>query len=274
MAGGKVSAVNEAQLRALSNGLIKFLVDSYKTGHVERQQAADKLSEYVNEQVQNFLNGWEIHAQSALTVSQMPQDEDSKVYWYIALLGNMIWAGTCLLNPESAAAAIIIMSFSGAAVGSGSIEQLYKNPPEKPDDAKKLIAGEIAQKRDELETQFRKERYKWASEIVALESWESNKTPNDLIDMADAYIWKKMFPRILYTDKKYSTIFQGCVSNITAMLVDFNNQWHQWLRNAAWFGEAERKRRNMYFKYIQTVSFDVGGAQLPKPAACDPGKFC
>jgi hypothetical protein len=49
---------------------------------------------------------------------------DEAVQWFlVALAGNLVWAATCFLDP-AAAIAIRLMSFGGAAVGSGIIQQL------------------------------------------------------------------------------------------------------------------------------------------------------
>jgi hypothetical protein len=261
--------IDEAKVRAF----FKSWLEAAKANEIQRQQRIDGMVKHVDEQIQIYLNGWEIQAQAALSVAQQPPDDDSKVFWFIALGGNLLWAAASL-NPEAVGVNIII-SFAGAAIGSGSIEQLYKNPPEEPGDAKQLAVTWITAKRDKFESEFMKSERKWAEELVGLEDWEAAGTQTDkLIDVYHAYIWRNMFPRIPYTDQKFSTILSGCTKNINAMLADFKVQWQQYRQMAAWYGGAERKKHNIYFKYTPSIIFDMEGTGEVKPIPYqDPLKF-
>ena len=228
----------------------------------DQRRIADKLLEHIDLQIQTYLNGWQTQALGALMAAQQPPEDSSRVFWYIALGGNLLWAGTCLINP--AAAGITIMSFSGAAIGSGSIEQLWKNPPEQPADAKALATGWISQKRDALEATFKKARREWATDLAGFDGFGG--TAEQTLDMVNTYIWTHMFPRIAHDDRKYSTIHMLCVKNIEAMLADFRTQWQKYVQHASWFGMGERKRRNIYFRYIPMVQFDLAtGTLKPVP---------
>src|SRR5258707_13778087 len=116
MADGKKRAINEARIRAF----ITMFIESVKAGSVEEHQRADRLAELVNQQIQNFLNGWQEQAYSALMVANKPADKDSVAFFYIALAGNLLWAGTCLVSPEFDAASLF-MSVSGAVSWDGSV---------------------------------------------------------------------------------------------------------------------------------------------------------
>jgi hypothetical protein len=231
-----------------------------------QQRVADQLIQHIDTQIQTFLNGWQTQALGALMAAQQPPEDGSKVFWYIALGGNLLWAGTCLINPASAG--ITIMSFSGAAIGSGSIEQLWKNPPEEPADAKALASGWVSQKRDALEATFKKARREWATDLAGLDGFGG--TAEQTLDMINAYIWTHMFPRIAHDDRKYSTIHTLCLKNIEAMLADFRTQWQKYVQRASWFGMAERKRRNIYFQYVPTVQFDLATGTLKNVPAGSP----
>jgi len=253
------AAVNDAKARSTLKGYVEKAKGAPNQGAASRQRIADQLLEYIDLQTQSFLNGWQIQADSALTVAQQPQDDDSKVFWFIALGGNLLWAGTCLVNP-AAAGSITIMSFAGAAIGSGSLEQAWKNPPEEPADAKALAAGWIAEKRDQLEKTFKKARRQWATDLAGLDGF--GLTAEDMLDTFQKYIWTNMFPRIAYDDHKYSAIHTACVKNAETMLADFRTQWQKYVQRASWFGMAERKRRNIYFKYYPNVDFDMATGNL------------
>src|SRR5215211_556575 len=82
----------------------------------DQRRVADRLIEHIDLQIQSYLNGWQTQALGALMAAQQPPEDGSKVFWYIALGGNLLWAGTCLVNP--AGGAVVGMSFFGAAIGS------------------------------------------------------------------------------------------------------------------------------------------------------------
>jgi hypothetical protein len=253
------TAVNDAKARSTLKGYVEKAKGAPNQGAASQQRIADQLLEYIDLQTQSFLNGWQIQADSALTVAQQPPNDDSKVFWFIALGGNLLWAGTCLVNP-AAATSITIMSFAGAAIGSGSVEQVWKNPPEEPADAKALAAGWIAEKRDQLEKTFKKARRQWATDLAGLDGF--GLTTEEMLDTFQKYIWTNMFPRIAFDDHKYSAIHTACVKNAETMLADFRTQWQKYVQMASWFGMGERKRRNIYFKYYPNVDFDMATGNL------------
>src|SRR5215211_892581 len=232
----------------------------------DQRRVADRLIEHIDLQIQSYLNGWQTQALGALMAAQQPPEDGSKVFWYIALGGNLLWAGTCLVNP--AGGAVVGMSFFGAAIGSGGIEQIWKNPPEEPADAKALASGWISQKRDALEATFKKARREWATDLAGLDGFGG--TAEQTLDMVNTYIWAHMFPRISNDDHKYSTIHRLCVKNIEAMLADFRTQWQKYVQAAAWFGMKERKRRNIYFQYIPRMQFDLATGTLKQVVPGSP----
>ena len=256
--GGK-AAINDAKARASLKGHVEKAKATAQQGPDSQQRMADQLVEYIDLQTQSFLNGWQIQAVSALMAAQQPPEDSSKVFWFIALGGNLLWAGTCLVNP-AAAGGITIMSFAGAAIGSGSVEQIWKSPPEEPADAKALASGWISQKRDQLEATFKAKRREWATDLAGLDGFGG--TTEQILDMFQTYIWKNMFPRIAYDNHKYSAVHTSCVKNIETMLADFRTQWQKYVQRASWFGMAERKRRNIYFKYSPNVDFDLASGDL------------
>jgi len=289
---GQKTAINEAQVRAL----IKRAVELYKEtskhyGEVSkeraaaRQQRVEQLIQPIDMQIQSFLHGWEIQAVAALSVASMPPEEDSQIFWFIALGGNMLWAATCMINPvagvglkigakmsaETAALLTKVMSFSGAFAGSGGIqfgyekiEKIWKDPPGSVEDAKSLAASYVVEKRDLLELIFKTKRREWANALADVGNW--GETTEQIIDMHQQYIWDQMFPRIPYDggDHKYTRILNLCVENMKAMLADYKVNWKSYQQMASWYGAAERKRRGIYFKYNPKLRFDLGTADTGK----------
>jgi|SRR5215475_6279538 len=290
-------APNEAQVRSA----IKKYVEFFKEGSKDieraakervatRQQRIEQLIEPIDMQIQIYLNGWQIQAVAATAVAEPPPEDDSKLFWYIALGGNLLWAGTCLINPAAgiglrianqarAALLVKVMSFAGATVGSGGVqyghdvyEHYWKDPPPTVEDAKKLVADWIVQKHDVLEKLFKMMRREWATDLAALEDWGG--TTEQIVDMHQQYIWMQMFPRIPYDsgDGKYTLIQRLCVRNIESMLGDFRLSWKQYWQYANWYGSGERRRRGIYFKYNPKVKFDLGTAEMAQTDR-EPGKF-
>src|SRR5262249_33285430 len=169
-----------------------------------------------------------------------------------------------------------VMSFAGASVGSGGVqygydkvEEYWRDPPGNVEDAKKLAADWIVQKRDVLETLFKMVRREWATNLAALDDWGG--TTEQIVDMHQQYIWTQMFPRIPYDngEGKYTLIQRLCVRNIESMIADFKASWQKYVQMASWFGGAERKRRGIYFKYNPAVKFDLGTAETEAVAKTD-----
>lgn len=233
------------------------------------------LKPFVDQLIKTYLDEWKEQVDTSITDAQLPVEEESRIYWYIALAGNLLWAATCFvptggplrLAVSGAAAAarrgameievaavasveasatgqrvIQIMSFSGATVGSGTVEQVFKNKstgnPEQ--DGKRIVREIVASKRAELEDVFKLRAQQWASEIDALSGWG-----DDVHDLMDRYLWVNMFPRIPYDKNRFVTIYELALSNVTGVLADYNKQWKDWsFRKER--SKPEWKHRRMY----------------------------
>ena len=245
------------------------------------------LEKYVNHQVQINLTGWKEEVDQAINRAAAPAEPESRIYWYIALAGNLLWAATCLLDPpaaigEAAAVAarveafdfftppefgakareaerafeaelskvakaaaagqqrvINTMSFAGAAVGSGVIEQGMQLVREKfpgrdvgrltPEDGKDLVRDVAGRKRDELEEIYKAMRGTWALQLDVI-AWLAKECSRDQepLGVYDQYVWMLMFPRIDYDENRFNTIRHMALKKVEATLADFNRQWKKW----------------------------------------------
>ena len=75
-----------------------------------------------------FVNLWLTASLAALEGAPEAKDPESQRNWWVALCGNLLWAASSLLAPE-AVLAIRVMSFAGAAVGSGVLAQDPETAP-------------------------------------------------------------------------------------------------------------------------------------------------
>jgi hypothetical protein len=99
---------------------------------LSKEDAAHIIEEHLinyREQVKSGIDAWSV------------PESDSGVWFGVALAGNLIWAATCLLSP-AAGAAIIAMSFAGAALGSGVAQKLFEEP--KVADIKPLLQKQVS----------------------------------------------------------------------------------------------------------------------------------
>jgi hypothetical protein len=100
---------------------------------------------------------WSAAGNLALQNTPMPQEEDSILYWVIALAGNMLWAATVYMKPNPTtglpSAAQKTLSLIGAGFGSDTVRQvknLLATAPE-PNHAKDFFAKIIDLRADQIE---------------------------------------------------------------------------------------------------------------------------
>jgi hypothetical protein len=215
-----------------------------------------ELEKYVNQQIQINLGAWQEQADNAITDARPPAEEESRVYFYVALAGNLVWAATCFLDPAVAAQAVLIkiMSVTGATVGSGTVQQVMGDDDTSPDDAKVLIRQMLAKKRGDLEEHFKDSRRDWAANLDGIARWEAaGDHPEQLLDLFDKYIWEAMFPTIPFNSDRFDSVRSTFLKVINNALADFNRQWQQFRQQAAWYGGAERKKHGIYFRPVLKI---------------------
>lgn len=162
------------------------------------------------------------------------------------------------------------MSFGGAAIGSGTVQQVDSEAP-KPEDGKRLVRQHIAKKRGELEDMFKKNRRSWATSLDRIAGWEAaGDHPEKLLDTFDEYIWRQMFPQTAFIADRFDTIRLDFLNTVESTLADFNRQWQKFRQDHVFLGGGEIKRRGIVFRPVLKISWQ--GKELTD-AAREPGKF-
>jgi hypothetical protein len=108
------NAQKQADVPAFILELVKLLRQAKlanNAAHVPDDWAANKqrrlaeLERYVNHQIQINLGSWKEEVDQAINHAQYPIQPESRIFWYIALAGNLLWVATSLISPPVAAAA-------------------------------------------------------------------------------------------------------------------------------------------------------------------------
>ncbi|MCS3896421.1 hypothetical protein M2171_005554 [Bradyrhizobium japonicum USDA 38] len=260
----------------------------------ERSKRLSHLGDFIHLTIGPNLTSWKLEIDGAIEQAKYPTKPESRIFWYIALAGNLLWAATSLLSPSAAAAAassqyvnrfvqgtkpgragittplktdaantahaiesagahvaegaskaakaaevaqtriIQLMSFSGAAVGSGTIEQLFPNRDVatlQPEDGKEIVRTVVGHRRAELEKVYKGVVKEWAAELDALAMWEAVGSSDEPRQLYDKVIWEKMFPRIPYDDQRFNVIRTTARAKVEGVLTDYDLQWRRWVTN-------------------------------------------
>jgi hypothetical protein len=123
-----------------------------------RQRRVEALAKKLEEEVEQFisdgLNLWVDAAHQAINDYREPVEEESVVYWFVALGGNLLWASTAFY-PEAKLATQMASVF-GSIIGSGTVAQvknltkmLNESASERP--AREYVADEVAERADQWE---------------------------------------------------------------------------------------------------------------------------
>jgi hypothetical protein len=234
-----------------------------------RPQRVAELRRYANHQMQLNLGSWRNEIGDAIGTAALPIRPESRIFWYIALAGNLLWAATCFINPAAAGAAasarylsqrrivyrdlakdakaigeaaektrtevIQLMSVSGAAIGSGSAEELAKKFPHRdlaslhPEDGKDYVRDVVGRRRAHLEDIYKQRLERWALELDGIAMWEAAASDQEPLGIYDQYIWEQMFPRVPYDENRYNTIRHEAQAIVEGALVDYDQQWQRWV---------------------------------------------
>ncbi|MEU4238275.1 DUF4157 domain-containing protein [Actinoplanes sp. NPDC026619] len=159
-----------------------------------------------------FLNLWLAAALAALEGAPEAKDEESTANFWVALAGNLLWAASSLVAPE-ALLIIRLMSFAGAAVGSGALAQNPEQPP-----SGKEIASEMLTKSRDLMVQS-----SGASIDAAIADCRATRTTD--ADQQRQVLWGKLF-NTPYNQSE--PIRKEMKAKIEAGMADFLKQWHNW----------------------------------------------
>jgi hypothetical protein len=66
----------------------------------ERRQV---VRSFVHQQIPINLNAWKTEVNTAIDLAAPPAKPESRVFWFVALAGNLVWAAVCLIAPPAAA---------------------------------------------------------------------------------------------------------------------------------------------------------------------------
>jgi hypothetical protein len=200
-------------------------------------------AEYAGTNIKLYLDEWAEWVNSAITDVSIPAEKEGQIWFWVALAGNLIWAGTAFINPLVAGATMWtrIMSVAGAEIGSGALKTIASSDgPVAPSDengAKDLLRKSVAKARGRLETHFKEQRFDWASDFSQLADW--NKTETAVKNNFDEFIWQKVFPWIEYNDDRFEKIRSEASRMANSIIADYSRQWIQYLRSNPWAGEGE-----------------------------------
>ena len=253
----KKNAEIEAKLRAerrVDAGIAEI--------HRRRMEKLPHAAEHAGTLVIQYLDEWALWVNTAIGDVSIPADKDGKIWWWIALAGNLVWAATIFINPAAAGGMlwIKIMSVSGGIVGAGGLESsLSSSSPSPPIDenvAKDRLRKSVARARAKLETHFNEKRFDWAGDFWRLADWDQNNPA--VKDSFDKFIWEKMFPWIPHDDDRFEQIRNEAARMAKSVMGDFLCQWKTYLNSDKWAGEAEMAKyaaKNFHPK----LTFSFGG---------------
>jgi hypothetical protein len=164
---------------------------------------------------QRLLDEW-FAAMSAGTLAiPEPEDTEASKYWWIALSGNMAWAATSLLAPELRSV-VILVSFAGAAVGSGVAQKVaYYSPPF----GRPILITQLAKARDRMEKKL-EPLVGEVSMMCVRQGIYNKESQND-------ELWRQLFPTVPYKSK-YELFVKNAIESATAALQDFMSQYQAW----------------------------------------------
>lgn len=173
-----------------------------------------------------FLDEWFSASTAATNSVPEPNIPGSQGYWFIALAGNLLWAATSLLDPELTIP-IRIMSFVGAAVGSGTLQQLLGEEPGAPA-GRPLLVTRLAKVRDAMNPSLPAKIEE--SIIEAINHDISN------IEEQDQILWTKLLPGVPY-EHRFEFIVRKEIEQTSRVLEDFKMQY------IIWRNEIDRMKR-------------------------------
>lgn len=182
-----------------------------------------KIKELMYMQIQMHMLGWVEKVDEAINDADDPADDESVVYWFIALAGNLCWAATSLKPVQAAYKTAVAMSFIGAAVGSGTVQKIGMAISQ-PEHRKSFLKGEVAKLQGIYLTEFQNARDKWAERIDSLRI-----NPSVYPEYIDNFTWNNMFPIAADsgTDKYYK-IYVEAKANAKKILEVFDEEWEKY----------------------------------------------
>ena len=159
----------------------------------------------------NYANLWLTAGTTALAGVQEPEDPKAKQNWWVALAGNLTWAATSLLAPELTGA-IRLMSFAGAAVGSGVLAA------NAAPSGKGVVGLQLGKARDSM--------IQKTGSLVQQVAVECGFDMESDIEKQKQRLWKKLLPGVPYENSE--AIVANMQTRIASGLSQFLEQWKVW----------------------------------------------
>jgi hypothetical protein len=78
-------------------------------------QRRETVRSFIHQQIPINLNAWHTEMYAALDGAAPPANPDSRFFWYVALIGNLVWAAPCMINPVAAAEIAVTEALVGEA---------------------------------------------------------------------------------------------------------------------------------------------------------------
>ena len=160
----------------------------------------------------NYANLWLNAGTTALAGAPEPEDANARRNWWVALAGNLTWAATSLLAPEMTVA-IRVMSFAGAAVGSGALAT------DAVPSGKGVVGLKLASVRDAM--------IQNALPVVREVAMDCGSgMVGDIEKQKKQRRRRCLFPKVPYESSE--TIVANMQYRIAAGLKQFSEQWRAW----------------------------------------------
>ncbi len=161
--------------------------------------------------VSNYANLWLNAGTTALAGAPEPEDANARRNWWGALAGNLTWAATSLLAPEMTVA-IRVMSFAGAAVGSGALAT------DAVPSGKGAVGLQLARARDAM--------IQNAGPVVREVAVDCGRGMVGDIEKQKRQLWHRLIPKVPYESSE--TMVANMQDRIAAGLKQFSEQWQAW----------------------------------------------
>ena len=111
----------------------------------QQQVTAEDLQKTVHAHVET----WYLNSRLGILTADTHDDDDAQKWFLIALLGNLLWAATSLAAAEWVVL-IRVMSFAGATIGSGTLQQWFDT--KSASELKDMIVEELSRRASQMET--------------------------------------------------------------------------------------------------------------------------
>jgi hypothetical protein len=180
----------------------------------------DTMKRFRGDTADRFLNEWMGQVDKGIDTISVPNKEQSKIYWWLALAGNLLWAATSLMVPgliNLGKGAIIIASFLGATIGSGA---LTPEPPSLPPDGKTILRTRLSQVRDEMSQKI----YPLAEKAA----WECGRRNITDVQDQNEILWRTMFADVPYNNR-FEHIMKTSITQASSALDDYNKQYDEYV---------------------------------------------